>query len=107
MKLDENKTTTGRRHPATSIEAACRAVSNTGGARRRVLEALADHDLTDEELQDRLRMGANTQRPRRVELVRLGLITASDQRRPTMTGCWSTVWTITTAGHIALAAVDR
>lgn len=102
MELEANATTTGRAHPQTSIAAACRALGSTGSARRRVLVALADADSTDEELQARLRMAANTQRPRRVELVRLGLVSATEDRRPTATGAPSIVWAATTSGLIAL-----
>jgi hypothetical protein len=103
MDLDEPGTTTGLLHPQTSFDAAeCMRV-NSGTARRRVLEALAARDLTDEEVQAILAMSPNTQRPRRVELVRAGYVEATDLRRLSVSGCRSIVWTATIAGRIALA----
>lgn len=95
-------TLTGRAHPDTSFIAARRALGGTGTARRRVLEALAVEDLTDEEMQARLRMSPNTQRPRRVELCVYGLAVATSRRRKTSTGNYSIVWTATDAGREAL-----
>lgn len=47
---------------------------------------------TDEELQFALSMTGNSERPRRVELVRKGLVRASGQARPTFAGGKATVW---------------
>jgi hypothetical protein len=102
MQLLDNATVTGRAHPDTSHQAAGRALGRTGTARHRVLTALNVADMTDEEMQIALHIGANTQRPRRVELVRLGYVTDSETRRNTFTGNRSIVWTITAAGQRAL-----
>lgn len=96
-------TTTGRDHPQTSVEAAYRALGRSGTCRRRILFALSLSPMTDEEMQFHLRMGANTQRPRRIELVRLGMVTASENQRRSISGSWSIVWAITPLGRRALA----
>lgn len=102
--LDEPATLTGRDHPQTSIDAAQRFLGRSGTCRHRLMHALATMAATDEELQALLRIPANTQRPRRVELVRMGLVQASDQRRLTAAGNRSIVWTATALGRIALTA---
>jgi DNA-binding IclR family transcriptional regulator len=60
---------------------------------RRVLELLAatPEGLTDEEMQRRLRMNPSTQRPRRGELLRRGLIEQAGTRRTT-SGRMATIW---------------
>ena len=61
---------------------------------RRVLEFLLDRGAagaTDEEMQKELEMNPSTQRPRRVELARKGLIVECGTRRTTsgrMAGIW-------------------
>ena len=50
--------------------------------------------LTDKQMQHELRYDGNTQRPRRVELVKLGYVEATAERRD-----GSTVWRITEAGR--------
>ncbi len=57
-----------------------------------LLRALGAHGATDEEIQRALAMNPNTQRPRRVELVRDGRACASGQRRPTASGRQAVVW---------------
>ena len=47
---------------------------------------------TDEEIQRELPMSANTQRPRRVELVDARLIRDSGRRRATLGGAMAVVW---------------
>ena len=60
---------------------------------RRVLELLAatPEGLTDEEMQRRLRMNPSTQRPRRIELMRRGLVAEAGTRR-TASGRMAVVW---------------
>ena len=60
---------------------------------RRVLELLqtTPEGLTDEEMQRRLGMNPSTQRPRRIELARRGLVVA-DGTRKAASGRWATVW---------------
>ncbi len=47
---------------------------------------------TDEEGMNMIGMSGNTYRPRRVELVRYGLVMDSGQRRPTASGEQAVVW---------------
>jgi transcription initiation factor IIE alpha subunit len=63
---------------------------------RRVLELLrtTPDGLTDEEVQTRLGMNPSTQRPRRIELVRRGLVVECGTRR-TASGRMATVWRAT------------
>jgi len=82
----------------TSRAAAEAIAPRAGTLRRAVLDflvGLGDHGATDEEMQTALKMGANTQRPRRVELVAGGFVVDSDQTRPTMSGKAATVWIAT------------
>ncbi|NBW23185.1 MAG: hypothetical protein EBR82_86100, partial [Caulobacteraceae bacterium] len=62
---------------------------------RRVLQLLAacPDGLTDEEMQTRLGMNPSTQRPRRIELVRRGLVVECGTRR-TASGRMAVVWRI-------------
>jgi hypothetical protein len=104
--IDHDNTLTGRRHPQTSVLAAARAMGRTGSGRRRVIEALAEADRTDEELQHDLRMAANTERPRRVELTAWGFVEATGLRRPGVSGAQSIVWTVTEFGRLALGLTE-
>ena len=62
---------------------------------RRVLELLqaTPGGLTDEEMQRRLGMNPSTQRPRRIELARRGLVVA-DGTRKTASGRMAVVWRV-------------
>jgi hypothetical protein len=63
-----------------------------------VLDLLRDvlpHGLTDEQMQTYLGMNPSTQRPRRIELVRSGLVVDSGFKRPTRSGRDATVWRAT------------
>ncbi len=60
-------------------------------ARERVLTALVDHTLTDEEISHVTGISLNTVRPRRVELVREGRIRKVG-RRPTESGRMADTW---------------
>lgn len=64
------------------------------------------HGMTDETLQRTLRMGASSERPRRVELVRMGFVEDSTKREPTMSGMEAIVWTITDGGIIAARKLE-
>lgn len=75
--------------------------------RRRVfgaLEAAAPDGMTDEEMQVALRMSANTQRPRRVELERAGLVEDSGRTRPTRAGRLAVVWVASGRPYTSKAA---
>jgi hypothetical protein len=78
----------------TSLEAAIEAEPNAGTQRRRVLDVLRTFPigLTDHELQDMLDMNPSTQRPRRVELVKAGLVKDSGHFRLTPSGRRAVVW---------------
>lgn len=102
--LDASSTLTGRHHPATSHQAAAAVLPTTSRHRRRVLALLALAPSTDDELQDSSGLGANTCRPRRVELVRLGMAEDSGQRRGNRNGNQCIVWRITSTGRDSLTA---
>ena len=84
-----------RDHGDTARAAALAAWPKTGTQRAQVLAALARFDLTDEQIQRWTALPANTERPRRVELVRGGWVTDSGQRRKTEAGLEAVVWTLT------------
>jgi transcription initiation factor IIE alpha subunit len=67
---------------------------------RRVLELLqaTPEGLTDEEMQRRLGMNPSTQRPRRIELARRGLIVTAGTRK-TASGRNADVWRATAASR--------
>ena len=62
---------------------------------RRVLELLqaTPDGLTDEEMQTRLAMNPSTQRPRRIELARRGMVVEAGTRR-TASGRMAVVWRV-------------
>lgn len=99
-------------HPETAQEAAKAIRLRSGTQRATVLLELlqADlktwHGMSDEELQRTLRMGASSERPRRVELVRMGFVVDSGKRVPTMSGMEAIVWTITEAGRAAARKLE-
>lgn len=108
IELTSPHTITGRNHPYTSFSAADLARISSGGRRRQVLEVLAYHgDLTDEEIQDKISIPANTERPRRVELVDMGFVAATPYRRSTHAGVLSIVWGVTERGMLALEAAEE
>jgi hypothetical protein len=79
---------------ATSAQAADSLTPATlNNMQRRVLELLAatPEGLTDEEMQRRLRMNPSTQRPRRIELMRRGLVVEAGTRKA-MSGRYATAW---------------
>lgn len=103
MNVDDPHTLTRNDHGRTSHDAAAAVLGRTGSARRRVLALLCDHPqgLTDEEISERLRMPPNTQRPRRVELVRAGFIEDSGFYRYTTTLNKAVLWVATDKGREA------
>ena len=79
----------------TSLEAAEAIEPKVGTLRRAVLECIrssALHGWTDEQIQRLTNMGPSTQRPRRVELMRAGLVVDSGRTRKTASGRNATVW---------------
>jgi hypothetical protein len=91
-----------RRAPAVqSSRTSMQAADSLGPAtlnalQRKVLELLAatPEGLTDEEMQKRLGMNPSTQRPRRVELARRGLVVEAGTRK-TSSGRNASVWQAT------------
>ena len=79
----------------TSIDAAEQIRPDAGRLRKMVfdaIQAVGAEGLTDRECQLATGLQGSTQRPRRIELQRLGLITDSGQRRPTASGRQAVVW---------------
>lgn len=84
-----------QRHSETSVAAALAIEPAAGTLRAEVLACLrrcGPQGATDEEMQWDMRMGPNTQRPRRVELVDRGLVVDSGLRRRTAAGRRAVVW---------------
>lgn len=97
---DENAVSLRSDASDTSAEAAARYYPKSGSDRLLVLETLVElNGATDEELQSFLGMPANTERPRRRELVMCGYAEATSQRRATSTGNDATVWVATEKGY--------
>jgi len=74
----------------TQIKAAASVRAGTGKAR--VLEALQERPMTDEEIARHTGLSINTARPRRVDLVEGGLVHDTGERRKTDTGHDAIVW---------------
>ena len=60
------------------------------------LVAVGPVGATDEEIQRALDMNANTERPRRIELVEAGRVISSGRTRKTNAGRTATVWVAST-----------
>jgi len=93
----------GRNHPETSHQAAAAVAPIRSKQRRLVLQLLALSPLIDDELLAASGLGANTARPCRVELVRLGMVEDSHQRRYNQKGHACIIWRVTDKGRAALA----
>jgi hypothetical protein len=86
--------------PVTTREAALLVTPRSGTQRDRVLQSIVTSGgLTDEEMQVRLSMSGDTQRPRRIELVEGGWVHDGGQRRRTASGERAIVWELTEAGR--------
>jgi len=84
-------------HPLTAHVAAATIDAKT--LRGKVFDYLAkmgNYGATDEQMQLNIPMNASTQRPRRVELVELGLVKNSGNMRKTTTGRRAIVWEVVT-----------
>jgi hypothetical protein len=82
----------------TSVAAAQPAEPRKGTDQAAVLgmlRRLGVHGATDEQMQRSLSLNANTQRPRRVELVEAGLVVDSQRVRKTTFGRLAVVWVAT------------
>ena len=83
-------------HPETSREASIKIAPTTPTLRAEVLACIRQHGgCTDQEVQAYLQMPGNTQRPRRIELVRAGSVRDSGVKRRTVRGRASIVWVAT------------
>ena len=85
---------------ATSVAAAKALGSKAGRDRARVLDFIRERGAagaTDEETQAALNLSGDTQRPRRWELHKAGLIRDSGQTRRTRAGNKATVWILSGA----------
>lgn len=88
-----------QRHSDTSREAAKRIKKRVGPLHHKVLKFLMQTGgATDEEMQRGIPMAANTQRPRRCELVELGRVMDSGRRRLTGARRDAVVWQISSEG---------
>jgi len=85
------------RGQSETSESSAGGIASVSGAKRRAvyqaIVASGDDGMTDEEMQDATGMAPNTQRPRRVELVRDGSVIDSGIRRNTKSGRKAVVWT--------------
>lgn len=87
-----------QRHSETSKAAAASIKDRRGPSHRKILDYLRAArergflGATDEQMQDRIPMIANTQRPRRVELVQWGYVKDSGRLWHTKSGEWAVVW---------------
>lgn len=83
------------RSSPTSVAAARSLSADTvTGLKRSVVAFLrkrGDHGATDEEMQAGIPMPASTQRPRRIELVKLGLVVEAGSRK-TASGRYAVAW---------------
>ena len=82
-----------QRHSDTSRAAAKEIKGKAAALRRQVYQWLLSYEgATDEEMQMHIPMEPNTQRPRRVELVNMGLVFDSGYRRKTRSGRYAVIW---------------
>lgn len=84
-------------HSETSRSAAERIAPRAHTMRGQVLaylQACGANGATDEEMQLRMPMPANTQRPRRIELVANGFVRSNGQTRATRSGDHALVWVV-------------
>ena len=61
---------------------------------RKIIECLARWPSTDEEIQGWTELSPSSERPRRGELVEMGIVEESGEVRPTKSGRNATVWTL-------------
>lgn len=93
--MEKNISVPAQRHSLTSVAAGVGIAPKAPILREQVYLWLLDRGAqgaTDEEMQDGLGMGANTQRPRRVSLLKTGRVVDSKQKRRTRSGAFATVW---------------
>lgn len=86
-----------QKHSPTSQAAAASIKKAIGPLHREILDYLRRAEVrvtgaTDEEMQIKLDMGANTQRPRRRELELMGRVEDSGKTRQTKSGREAVIW---------------
>lgn len=84
-----------QRHSPTSAAAAAAVEPRTGTGRAVILAYMRGREslgATDEQMQESIPLGANTQRPRRVELAKARLLVDSGTVRSTRSGDTAVVW---------------
>lgn len=82
-------------HSEPSSHAAESIQEQTPTLRAKVFKCIlqaGSHGHTDEEIQFSLDINPNSERPRRIELVRLGMIRDSGKQRQTISGRKAAVW---------------
>jgi len=80
-------------HSTTSERAAQEIAGRVESLRRAVLDFLQGHGpASDETIQEELDMNPSTERPRRIELCKLGLVRDSGQQGKTRSGRACTLW---------------
>lgn len=96
IRLPAGPTPPAQRHSDTSVEAAHAIESTAATLRGKVMRLLQDFSsgMTDEEIQEALGMNPSTERPRRVELVVMGLVEDSGVRKLTHSGRRAVVWRV-------------
>ena len=95
LALDFDTPAPFQRHSQTSKAAAKQIEPTAGTLRRLVYDAIRARPMTDAELQEALGLEGSTERPRRREVQRAGLIEDSGDRRPTPSGRLAVVWRAT------------
>jgi hypothetical protein len=94
MQLVMDFTAPYQAHSGTSREAASAIKGKSARLREQVLDELRRKPATDEELATVLNLSGNTARPRRVELVEIGIVEDSGERRKTASGRNAVVWRV-------------
>lgn len=82
-------------HSAPSFDAAAAIKPSAATLRDKVLRFIEERGAegaTDDEIQVNLNMNPSTERPRRIELMELGLVTRATINRKTRTGRTAAVW---------------
>ena len=95
--VEREKLPPHQRHSVTSKCAAVAIASDSATLResvRRHLVWCGITGATDEEIQNALGMNPSTQRPRRIELVKRGVVVDSGTTRKTTSGRSATVWIV-------------
>ena len=98
VELDFSEPSSG---PPTSTAAARAIIPDAARLRRMVYEYIrgcGEEGATDEEIQRALGLSGNTERPRRWQLARAGLVRPAGRTRKTIAGGSAVVWVATEGG---------